>query len=37
MDRRVFMASLASGLLAAPMAGEAQQSESVRLAEVAIE
>jgi putative ABC transport system substrate-binding protein len=25
MDRRVFMASLASGLLAAPMAGEAQQ------------
>ena len=29
MDRRVFMASLASGLLAAPMAGEAQPREKV--------
>ena len=29
MDRRVFMASLASGLLAAPMAGEAQPWEKV--------
>ena len=29
MDRRVFMASLASGLLAAPLAGEAQPREKV--------